>query len=116
MIIRAKDDGRIRLHTRFPSRYLSTPRNLIVYLPPGYEASGERYPVLYLQDGQNLFDSATAFAGNEWRADITADDLIRRGRIESLILAGVYNAGVRRISEYTPTRDRLSRKGGKAER
>jgi len=121
LALRAKDDGRLRLHRRFPSRYLSTPRDLIVYLPPGYEAGGDgagaaRYPVLYLQDGQNLFDAATAFAGNEWRADITADDLIRRGRIEPLILVGLYNTGVRRISEYTPTRDRRLLKGGKASR
>jgi predicted alpha/beta superfamily hydrolase len=121
LALRAKDDGRLRLHPRFPSRYLSTPRSLIVYLPPGYEESHDespaaRYPVLYLQDGQNLFDAATAFLGNEWRADITADDLIRRGRIEPLILVGIYNTGVRRISEYTPTRDRHLRKGGKAGR
>ena len=72
--------------------------------------------MLYLQDGQNLFDAATAFAGNEWRADAIADDEIRRGCIEPPIIVGIYNAGVRRISEYTPTRDRRSRKGGKAER
>jgi len=113
---RAKDDGRLRLHPRFPSRYLSTPRDLLVYLPPGYHTSEARYPVLYLQDGQNLFDAATAFAGNEWRADIAADDEIRRGRVEPLILVGLYNTGVRRISEYTPTRDRRLLKGGKAER
>ena len=73
---RAKDDGRLRLHPRFPSRYLSTARHLAVYLPPGYESSGARYPVLYLQDGQNLFDPATAFGGNDWRAELTADELI----------------------------------------
>lgn len=67
-------------------------------MPPGYAESGAPYPVLYLQDGQNLFDSATAFLGNEWRADSTADDLIRRGRIEPLIIVGLYNTGVRRIS------------------
>ena len=114
MAIRAKDDGRLRLHPRFPSSFLSTPRDLIVYLPPGYASAGARYPVLYLQDGQNLFDPATAFSGNDWHADITADSLIRSGRIEPLILVGIYNAGARRISEYTPTRDRRSRKGGKA--
>ena len=85
-------------------------------MPPGYDAAEARYPVLYLQDGQNLFDAATAFAGNEWRADAIADDEIRRGCVEPLIIVGIYNAGVRRISEYTPTRDRRSRKGGKAER
>jgi len=89
----------------------------MVYLPPGYEgSSARRYPVLYLQDGQNLFDPATAFLGNDWHADTTADDLIRQGRIEPLLVVGIYNTGVRRISEYTPTRDRRLRKGGKAER
>ena len=89
---------------------------MLVYLPPGYHESEARYPVLYLQDGQNLFDAATAFAGNEWRADLIADDEICRARVEPLILVGLYNTGVRRISEYTPTRDRRTRKGGKAER
>lgn len=89
---------------------------MLVYLPPGYEASHARYPVFYLQDGQNLFDAATAFCGNEWRADLTADERIRRGTVEPLILVGLYNTGVRRISEYTPTRDKRLRKGGKAER
>ena len=116
LALRAKEDGRLRLHPRFPSRYLSTARTLIVYVPPDYETSSARYPVLYLQDGQNLFDPATAFGGADWRADVTADDLIRRGRIEPLIMVGIYNTGVRRVSEYTPTRDPRSRKGGKASR
>ena len=68
--------------------------------------------MLYLQDGQNLFDPATAFGGMDWRAAQTADELIERGAIEPLIMVGVYNAGTRRISEYTPTRDRRMRKGG----
>ena len=69
---RAKDEGRIRLHSRFPSRYLSTPRDIVVYLPPGYDQGSKNYPVLYLQDGQNLFDPATAFLGQDWQADVTA--------------------------------------------
>jgi len=89
---------------------------VLVYLPPGYDQADARYPVLYLQDGQNLFDAATAFAGNEWRADVIADDQILRGCAEPLVMVGLYNTGVRRISEYTPTRDRRTRKGGKAER
>ena len=113
---RAKDEGRIHLLPRFVSRYLSTGRELAVYLPPGYDRSQARYPVLYLQDGQNLFDPATAFAGQDWRADVTADDLIRSGRIEPLIIVGLYNTGVRRVSEYTPTRDPQRRKGGKGDR
>jgi len=69
-----------------------------------------------MQDGQNLFDPATAFGGNHWRAGETADDLIARGVIEPLIIVGIYNTGPRRISEYTPTRSRRTRKGGKADR
>jgi predicted alpha/beta superfamily hydrolase len=115
-IRRAKQEGRLRLHPRFASRFLSTPRDLVVYLPPGYEASGTRHPVFYLQDGQNLFDPATAFGGQDWRADITADEMICRGEIEPVILVGIYNTGARRVSEYTPTRDKRLRKGGKAGR
>jgi len=104
----------LRLHRAFESRFLVHPHDIIVYLPPGYEAAPEqRYPVLYLQDGQNLFDPATAFCGQEWRADETADELIKRGAVEPLIMAGVYNAGVERIDEYTPTHDRKMGRGGK---
>jgi predicted alpha/beta superfamily hydrolase len=114
---RAAQEERLRYHRRFASRFLSTPRDLIVYLPPGYDAASKtRYPVLYLQDGQNLFDPATAFGGQDWQADITADHLIDDGVIPPLIMVGVYNTGVRRISEYTPTRDPRSRKGGKSGR
>ena len=114
---RAKDQGRLRRHTRFPSRYLSTPRDLVVYLPPGYDpAASTTYPVLYLQDGQNLFDPATAFAGQDWGADLAADRLIAAAAVQPLIMVGIYNAGIRRISEYTPTKDDRRRKGGKGER
>ena len=112
---RAKDEGRLRLHSRFPTSYLSTPRDIIVYLPPGYDAAA-RYPAFYLQDGQNLFDPATAFNGRDWQADMVADDLIGSGAIEPILMVGVYNTGVRRLSEYTPTRDPRTRKGGKGGR
>jgi predicted alpha/beta superfamily hydrolase len=112
---RAKDEGRLRLHSHFSSSYLSTHREIIVYLPPDYSATA-RYPVFYLQDGQNLFDPATAFAGQDWQADITADELIRAGAIEPILMVGVFNTGIRRVSEYTPTRDRVRRKGGKGDR
>jgi predicted alpha/beta superfamily hydrolase len=109
-------DDRFRFHRRFASSYLSTRRDVIVYLPPDYERAEARYPVLYLQDGQNLFDPATAFGGRDWRAANTIDELIGRGLIEPIIVVGIYNTGVRRISEYTPTRDRRLRKGGKGDR
>ncbi len=90
--------------------------DLIVYVPPMYEADGERrFPVLYMQDGQNLFDPETSFIkGNYWHLGETADALSLAGSIEPLIIVGIYNAGERRIDEYTPVVDkRLG--GGQAE-
>ena len=63
------------------------------------------YPVLYLHDGQNLFDGATSFIpGMDWHVGQTADQCIQEGRIEPLIIVGIYNAGKQRLGEYTPTR------------
>lgn len=109
--------NRLQIHRRFASQYLANRRDIAVYLPPGYcTSSGERYPVFYLQDGQNLFDPATAFGGQDWHAGTTADEMVCRGEIRPVILVGVYNTGVHRISEYTPTRNPRLRKGGKAGR
>jgi len=108
--------GDVRRHEGFQSRHLDVPHDVLVYLPPGYdEAPTRRYPVLYLQDGQNLFDEATAFS-REWQVDETAQRLIEAGAIEPLIIVGVANAGERRLDEYTPTRDRRHRAGGGASR
>jgi predicted alpha/beta superfamily hydrolase len=89
-------------------------RDVVVWLPPGYEESSARYPVIYLHDGQNLFDPATAFGGQHWRAGETATALIERGSIAPVILIGIYNTGKERISEYTPTHDRRRGGGGAA--
>ena len=106
----------LRKHERFASEFLPDTRDLIVYLPPGYDAEpGRRYPVLYLHDGQNLFDGATAYVpGQDWGVSATADQMIRQGEIEPLIIVGIYNTGAHRIDEYTPTRDRRQRAGGDA--
>ena len=88
----------------------------MVYLPPGYPEPNRRYPVLYMQDGQNLFDPATAFGGNDWRVHETADALITEGSVEPLIIVGIGNTGEFRIDEYTPTKDRRIGSGGKAVR
>ena len=86
-------------------------------MPPGYDESPDRrYPVLYLHDGQNLFEGATAFVpGQDWHVNQTAGELITRGEIEPLIIVGIYNTGEHRIDEYTPTRDRKHRAGGDAD-
>ena len=96
--------GDIRRHAAFPSRLLANQRDVLVYLPPGYARSRRRYPVLYLHDGQNVFDAATSFAGVEWNVDETAQRLIGEQAISPLIVVAVDNAGADRIHEYTPTR------------
>jgi enterochelin esterase-like enzyme len=104
-------------HEQFPSRYLRNQRDLIAYLPPGYDDQPlRRFPVLYLHDGQNLFDGATSFIpGMDWHVGQTADQFISEGRVEPLIIVGIYNAGKQRLGEYTPTRmPRLG--GGRANR
>jgi predicted alpha/beta superfamily hydrolase len=99
---------------RFPSRFLGNEREVLVWLPPGYAEGGTRHPVLYLHDGQNVFDEATAFAGREWGADEAADQLIRAGRIRPLIIVAIANTPDR-MAEYTTERDARRQAGGKGE-
>jgi predicted alpha/beta superfamily hydrolase len=109
-------DPNLRKHEKFQSRFLRNQRDLIVYLPPGYEAQPERrFPVLYLHDGQNLFDGATSFIpGMDWHVGQTADESICTGGVEPLIIVGMYNTRAR-IREYTPTHvPKLG--GGRADR
>jgi predicted alpha/beta superfamily hydrolase len=98
-------------HTAFHSNILPHDRNVTVYLPPGYDAGTQRYPVLYMHDGQNLFDPSAAFKkGEHWRVGETATALIIDGRVRPLIIVGIDNTGASRLHEYTPTHDR--RRGG----
>ena len=109
--------GDIRAPMSFHSKILNNDRDVLVYLPPEYEINKKkRYPVLYLHDGQNLFDGATSFIpGQEWGVDETAQRLIAAGKIEPLIIVGVYNTGKDRINEYTPAEDPKYKMGGKAD-
>lgn len=106
-IIRAEGaTGDLRLH-EFSSRIFRNTRLLRVWLPPGYDDpanSDQIYPVLYLNDGQNLFESATSFTGVEWGVDETADRMIRDGFVSPVIVVGLDNAGKDRIREYMPYR------------
>ena len=103
--------GTLILHTAFGSINLKQPRTIAVWLPPSYAESTERYPVLYLHDGQNLFDASTAAFGTEWNADETATDRIEQSRISPIILVGIWNTPAR-IMEYTPTFDKSIGAGG----
>src|ERR671921_1471212 len=110
-------EGEFRKHPGFRSEFLPTARDVLVYLPPGYglEAT-RRYPVLYLHDGQNLFDGATAYIpGQDWRVGQTAGALIRDQAVEPVIVVGIYNTGHARVEEYTPSPCPRLKVGGKAD-
>jgi predicted alpha/beta superfamily hydrolase len=88
------------------SLHLGVTRQLTVWTPPRPRTQRiDRYPVLYLNDGQNLFDPARAFAGNTWRVGETAQRLVRAGRIPPLIIVGIDHGGERRGREYLPVED-----------
>lgn len=91
------------------SAFLPDPffRQISVYLPEAYATEPDRrFPVFYLHDGQNVFDPHTSYIpGRTWRAGITADRMVAEEACEPVILIGVANTGVRRMAEYTPTRD-----------
>ena len=103
--------GDVRVHEKFASKNLGNERRLLVWLPPGYEASvPQRYDVLYMHDGQNVFDDWTSFAG-EWGADETAAALIEQKKIRPIIIVAIENNN-RRMDEYTMSRDPARNAGG----
>ena len=92
--------GDMRVLPGLFSPQLNNARDVLVYLPPGHAEPGRRFPVLYMQDGQNLFDSGTAFGGNEWQVDETMQALSAEGL--SAIVVGLPHAGEARVPEYSP--------------
>lgn len=106
--------GNIKLIKDFYSPELGNKRDIIIYLPPDYETSDERYPVLYMHDGQNIFDASTSFSGVEWGADESAEELIKKGLMRPIIIVGIYYTGAERINEYSPWVD-SSYGGGKGD-
>lgn len=105
--------GDLRRHPAFHATKLDNTRDVLVYLPPGYDENPDlRYPVLYMHDGQNLFDSATSFIGVEWSVDETVTRMVEDGQVRPLIVVGISNTSDR-VFEYTPAADR-SRGGGGA--
>ncbi len=101
---RGAGGARITSFPDFPSRFVA-PREVDVWLPPGYEAhSGDRFPVIYLQDGQNLFDPAKSYAGTAWEIDRALERLIAAGRTRGAILVGIWNTGLTRSADYFPAK------------
>ena len=107
--------GELRLHRdmRSGSDDGLLPRSVSVWLPPGYDHrlhAARRYPVLYMHDGQNVFDPASAFLGREWHADEVATEMIRRGWVEPMIIVGIWNTPDR-VADYTPDQDLQEARG-----
>lgn len=100
--------GDLRLH-RLESRVFGNTRTIRVLLPPGYDAAenaGRKYPVLYMLDGQNLFDACLSDVSHkEWGVDETLYRLVGEGRIPPMIVVGVDHAGKDRGHEYLPYKD-----------
>lgn len=97
--------GKVVIVPGIAAPQLKNERALRIYLPPSYdENKAKRYPVLYMHDGQNLFDAKTAAFGVEWGIDETVNHLIAMGRMDEVIVVGIDNTPDR-IPEYTPCCD-----------
>lgn len=93
--------GVLERYAGFPSAFVA-PRHVDVWLPPGYDPQGaDRYPVLYLHDGQNLFDPKTSYTGVPWGVDEALAGLAREGKVRPAIVVGIWNTA-RRVAEYMP--------------
>ncbi len=95
--------GNLKYHNNFYANRLKNERTVVVWLPENYETELQKhYAVLYMHDGQNLFDPNTSYIGVDWQMDETADSLIKKGEIEEIIIVGIYNT-TDRVEEYDDT-------------
>lgn len=100
-VVQGQITGTVKYHRGMKGAGIQD-RDLIVWLPPGYETDrNRRYPVLYMHDGQNVFDPVTSAFGVDWSIDETANDLIKKKSIAPIVVVGIYNTGDR-MKEYTP--------------
>ena len=93
--------GSLDRHVDFPSRYVPA-RCVDVWRPPGYSSSNARYRILYMHDGQNLFDPSTAYGGVDWGMDEAIARMMSSGEIPGVIVVGIWNCGEKRWREYMP--------------
>jgi predicted alpha/beta superfamily hydrolase len=104
-----------RTYDALRSTVLGNTRGVWIYLPPSYDENRvARFPVVYMHDGQNLFDPRAAFGGVAWDADEAMDRGAEDGSLREAILVGVENTAAR-IDEYTPTRDPMVMGGGRGD-
>ena len=98
--INTRITGNVKYHRKMTDGHLRE-RDIIVWLPESYEANPEKhYPVLYMHDGQNIFDPITSFTGVDWQADETASKLIKEKKMQEIIIVGIYNT-IDRLEEYS---------------
>ncbi|MBL1212146.1 MAG: esterase family protein [Ignavibacteriae bacterium] len=91
--------GILEYHYDFYSRYLKNERDILVWLPHSSQTTSKKYPVLYMHDGQNLFNPSTSFSGFDWKVDETISDLSSKNLAEELIVVGINNTPDR-LNEY----------------
>ena len=91
--------GTIHRHADFQSRFVAA-RNVDIWLPPGY-SEGKRYPVLYMHDGQNIFEPISSIGGVAWEMDKAITRLVAANKIPSVIVVGIWNSDIR-WREYMP--------------
>ncbi len=112
-LVKSTLTGNIEQLRDVKSPQLGNSRNVLVYLPPSYRKGAKRYPVLYMHDGQNVFNELSSFVKLEWRADEAAEALAARGH--EVILVAIENAGGSRASEYLPFKTRANNYEPRAE-
>lgn len=100
------------LSENFSIPQLNATRKIWIYLPADYATSKKRYPVIYMEDGQNLFDDQTSFSG-EWKVDETLDALFGKGEKQAIVI-GIDNGGSERLNEYSPWKN-VKYGGGKGD-
>lgn len=94
--------GDYRIHDAVHSQFLKLDRKVIVWLPPSYATDPERrFPVLYMHDGQQIFDPLTSTHGRDWGVDEWCTDLIAQGKLQEIIVVGAY-CTADRYEEYSP--------------
>lgn len=93
--------GRVERWSRWPSRHVDA-RHVEVWLPPGYDPRSKRYAVVYMHDGQMLFDASTTWNRQAWQVDEVAARLMAEGRVRDFIVVGPWNNGALRHAEYFP--------------
>lgn len=94
--------GTIKIIEKFPMTPFPCERRIWIYLPPSYDQSTQHYPVIYMHDGQNLFDLLTSYSG-EWQVDKNIDRLCHEHKTEGAIIIGIDNGGDTRFDEYIPS-------------